>query len=398
MAYMKKALVFYLYSNRNAGDMAICVGAIELLRKMGCEITMVSRYGEGEKDYLESRKYIARYYPDVKVVPGPFHFDRASSALAKLKSYALGGLKAVWPFPDKKLCSLIEPTDIVLFNGGNLLRGESREDYMRLMALFYPVLWSHKLGKKVYCLPQSTAGISDQGKRQIRKFLFCCEKVFVRDSISYDKLCVTFPEYRGFCRSTDLAFFLQDFHGDILEAKKDIKSVVAIILRTTGIGDIGLLPQEITEKMLGILKKWVLRNSDISYVVVVQTKNDLQVSERFVEELKNSVDIALYEEHDPITLHEFYKNVQYAITMRLHAGILCMAANRPVVGLFSKQWGLKNPGILGDYDMPFIMVEDVEEYDFSVLVDAIPENATVRLHEQISEKFTSLQSEFNKIK
>ena len=53
---MKKALVFYLYGTRNAGDMAICVGAIELLRAQGYDITMVSRFSEAEDEYQISKR------------------------------------------------------------------------------------------------------------------------------------------------------------------------------------------------------------------------------------------------------------------------------------------------------------------------------------------------------
>ena len=67
---MKKALVFYLYGTRNAGDMAICVGAIELLRAQGYDITMVSRFSEAEDEYQISKNYITEYYPDVKISPG----------------------------------------------------------------------------------------------------------------------------------------------------------------------------------------------------------------------------------------------------------------------------------------------------------------------------------------
>ena len=47
---MKKALVFYLYGTRNAGDMAICVGAIELLRAQGYDVTVVARFSEAEDE------------------------------------------------------------------------------------------------------------------------------------------------------------------------------------------------------------------------------------------------------------------------------------------------------------------------------------------------------------
>ena len=74
---MKKALVFYLYSNRNAGDMAICLGTIRFLKQQGFDITFVSRFGQRDQEYAESCRYLAQYEPDVQVVPGFFDFDRS---------------------------------------------------------------------------------------------------------------------------------------------------------------------------------------------------------------------------------------------------------------------------------------------------------------------------------
>ena len=71
---MKKALIYYLYGTKNAGDMAICVGAVEVLKRLGYSITMVNRFSEAESEYEKSRQYIENYFPDVKVFPGPFSF------------------------------------------------------------------------------------------------------------------------------------------------------------------------------------------------------------------------------------------------------------------------------------------------------------------------------------
>lgn len=58
MACLKKALVFYLYGNRNAGDMAICMGTIEYLKQKGYDITMVSRFSEAEAEYQRSKNML----------------------------------------------------------------------------------------------------------------------------------------------------------------------------------------------------------------------------------------------------------------------------------------------------------------------------------------------------
>ena len=132
MGYMKKALVFYLYGNRNAGDMAICMGTIEYLKEKGYEITMVSRFSEAEDEYLRSKEYVAEYYPDVKVYPGPFSFERDYSKMQKLAAYAKSYLKVLGILPDERTRSLIHEADVVYFNGGNLLRASTMADYLRL--------------------------------------------------------------------------------------------------------------------------------------------------------------------------------------------------------------------------------------------------------------------------
>ena len=191
---MSRALVFYLYGNRNAGDMAICLGAIELLKNQGYDITMISRFSEAEEEYHNSKKYLAEYYPEVHVYPGPFSFEREFSKAKKLITYGTSLLKVLGIIVDKQTKQLIEQSDVVFFNGGNLLRGESIADYMRLMALFYPVELAKKAGKPAYCLPQSTAGISIMGKKLLGKYLKCCDKIYIREQISYEALKRRFPE------------------------------------------------------------------------------------------------------------------------------------------------------------------------------------------------------------
>ena len=110
---MKKALVFYLYGNRNAGDMAICLGAIELLKKQNYEVSMVSRFSEAEEEYQKSKEYLAEYYPDVKVYPGPFSFERNFSKAKKLAAYAGSMLKVSGIIPDPHTKQLIREADVV---------------------------------------------------------------------------------------------------------------------------------------------------------------------------------------------------------------------------------------------------------------------------------------------
>ena len=369
---MKKALVFYLYGNRNAGDMAICMGTIEYLKQKGYDITMVSRFSEEEAEYQRSKKYVAEYYPEVKVYPGPFSFERDYSKLQKLIAYGKSYLKVLGVIADKQTKDLIRNADVVFFNGGNLLRAASMADYLRLVGLFYPIEIARKIGKTVYCLPQSTAKISNAGEKLIGKYLKCFDKIFVREKISFDELSKRFPDI-PFARCTDMAFLCSNtkaaerkFENLALNIEKN---TIAIVVRNTSIGDIGELEADKQEKLLSQLATILRKQENYQYLIVVQTEKDKRFSQKVLEMISASNTVRMIESHDPLVLREIYKRVDGLVTMRLHAAILSLSAFTPVLGIFSKEWGLKNPGIMRDYGMNYWIVEDDKDKEITISWD-----------------------------
>lgn len=377
MANLKKALVFYLYGNRNAGDMAICVGAIELLKSKGYSVSMVSRFSELEDEYFKSKRYIQEYYPDVKVFPGPFSFERHFSRTKKIISYCKSYMKVLGLIKDKQTRQLIKEADVVFFNGGNLLRGATLSDYLRLIGLFYPIKIAKKMNKPLYCLPQSTAQISGIGKKLLKKYLNMFNKVYVREENSYLKLKNTFKNV-SFELTTDLAFFSQNTKLASeklfsLEYNFDEKKNVAIILRNSGIGDIGELDRETTQKLNNLIENFIYKHLEYNYFLVVQTEKDRAISDIFMNKLNDSVKIEKIEVHDPLLLREIYKKMNFTISMRLHAAILSLSALTPVYGVFSEKWGLKNSGIMDSYNMPYYLAENsiISSKD---IIDDFPKN------------------------
>ena len=382
---MRKALLYYLYGTSNAGDMAICLGAADLLKEKGYAVTMVSRFSASEQEYVRSKEFIQRYYPDVEVYPGPFSFERGFSTVKKIKSYAVSFLKICHVLPDKLNRKLIAEHDVVFFNGGNLLRGETIADYLRLTALFYPIELAKKMKKPVFCLPQSTAGISFTGKQLLKKFFYGLQKIYVREEMSFRELSTQFPAVPFLC-STDLAFFCSDNSVAIKGFKEKYGKFsyvdVTIILRSTGIGDIGFLDQTLSDKMVGMLEEYVHHHPELKYRIIVQTQKDREFSERFLRRIVCFACVELVEEHDPLILREMYKHTSFTISMRLHAAILSLSAGTPVVGIFSEVWGLKNPGIMSSYDMPYMIVEQGGG-TLDNLIESIPENVKERIHDII---------------
>lgn len=386
MANLKKALIFYLYGNRNAGDMAICIGAIELLKSKGYDVTMVSRFSESEEEYFKSKQYVEEYYPDVKIYPGPFSFERHFSRTKKIISYCKSYMKVLGLISDNQTRELIREADVVFFNGGNLLRGASLSDYLRLIGLFYPIKIARKMSKLTYCLPQSTAKVSSIGKKLLNKYLKMFDKVYVREENSYLKLKKLFSSI-PFELTTDLAFFSEDSRLASqklfdLGYKFDIdKKNVAIILRNSGIGDIGELDKDIAEKLNDTVESFIYNHLDYNYFLIVQTEKDRNISHIFRKKLNENVNMEIIELHDPLLLREIYKKMSFTISMRLHAAILSLSALTPVYGVFSEKWGLKNSGIMDNYNMPYCVIENEEK----IVIDI--DNV---FHENVQENIVSV--------
>lgn len=377
MANLKKALVFYLYGNRNAGDMAICIGAIELLKSKGYSVSMVSRFSESEDEYFKSKQYVQEYYPDVEIFPGPFSFERHFSRTKKIISYCKSYMKVLGFIKDNQTRQLIKEADVVFFNGGNLLRGATLSDYLRLIGLFYPIKIAKKMNKSLYCLPQSTAQISSIGKQLLKKYLNLFDKVYVREKNSYLKLKNLFEDV-PFELTTDLAFFSENTNlaskklSD-LEYNFDTGKNVAIIFRNSGIGDIGELDKETAQKLNNIVESFIYEHLEYNYFLIIQTEKDRDISDVFMKKLNDNVKIEKIELHDPLLLREVYKKMSFTISMRLHAAILSLSALTPVYGVFSEKWGLKNSGIMDSYNMPYYLVESSNVLSIDI-ENTFPEN------------------------
>lgn len=346
MVTVTRALVFYLYGPENAGDMAICLGTIGFLRRHGIDVTMVSRFDAAAPDFAASCSLLNKYYPEVEVIPGAFALDRSAGRTSVAAQYAAGAAKLLLRVGDARISELVERADVVLFNGGNLLRCASATDAIRLEALFYPLRIARRMGKRVVCLPQSTATVSPRWRAFLGRKLALFDETFVREGASLQRLRSLYPVL-GFSKSTDMAFFMDDPENN----PRTSGSRAAMVVRGTGIGDIGELSRGRQDELLGSFVGFAKAHPELAYTVVVQTKKDRALSERLAGLLPNGA--VLVEEHDPFRLLSIYRGMDVTLSMRLHAAILSLRAGTPVIGLFDKEWGLKNIGVMSDYGMGY---------------------------------------------
>ena len=363
---MKKILLIYSYSAKNAGDLAITLGALDLLSDNKNEIITISRYSENDEQYHESATYLKKRYSDLKIFPSPFELNRNTSKLNLLKQYLNGFLKILGLKNNTEFKKLVKGFDKVYFNGGNLLRCGSITDFIRLVALIYPLKVAIKANIPVVILPQSTAKINFWGRKLLKPVLNDSEKVYCREELTFETFKKSFPQAPLYL-NTDLAFFISH------RIKKETESAkkIAITTRSQTIGDIDELPankkQLIKRTLQGITHKLLEKGYQV--VFVVQTKKDRTFThEIFSDFKKQDTKVEFFENYNPIELIKFYSTCDLLLGMRLHSIILALTAGTPCIGYFEENWGLKNPGIIEAFNQDFIYTDDNHELKLLSLI------------------------------
>lgn len=372
----RKVFLAYGYSAKNAGDLAICVGAIDLLVGQGLSVTLLSKYDRSDTEYASSKAYYhSRYGDKVKVLEAPFTLNRKEAVLKKF-AHNLQGLLVVsgWGNPLSRLIEEeIKSSDLVIFNGGNLLRCSSIIDYVRLVALYYPIKLAKAAGKQYLIFPHSSAHINKLGKGIIGRMVRGAKAIFAREDISYKKLKNEF-RLNNIHRSIDLAFFTE--HQDVAATPKSTatKKVVGFTFRAHTVGDIEEFSEEEKGKIYhNILSTVVGLGEQNRYIFVVQTLKDRD----FTLEIKNKIEDEIgaecefFENYDPIQLIQFYRQIDLLIGMRLHSIILATSVGTPAYGIFYKEWGLKNPGLMEKLELPYVFMDDDVKVDIQVARDVM---------------------------
>ncbi len=351
---MKKILVYYGYSQKNAGDMAICLGLLDMLEEIkDCQITLVSRYSKEDSYYIESKAFFEKYHPNIVLKPGYISFNRASGVLSKVKSYLSGFFVSTFKCFNKRMRHDVDDADLVLFNGGNYLRCNSLTDKLRLRALFFPIKYAKKAGKPIICMPQSST--TAKNKRSLKALQKVCgyfDKIFVREPISYKYLLDNnVCDEKRIVQSCDLAFFSIDRFKGSDNKSIDKNNNVAINARITGIGDIGKISDEKINMIKECYESLIQKHQNKHFSFVCQTDKD----DAFMKELyecfinKGYKNISYKKSNDAYELKRIYKDHGLLISMRLHASILALSVNTPVIGFTFDEWGFKNKGILNQF-------------------------------------------------
>lgn len=356
----KKAVFFYSFSDKNAGDFSLNISAVKILVKNSFFVTIVSRFNPDDEDFVRTKEYFLRCFgTSVQVVSSPFKLDRSAGLLTHAINNFHGLVTSIGLFKNKKIERLVKDSDLVVLCGGNILRCGNFVDFMRLLALDYPLALARNYQKDYVIFPQSTADINRLGKWLLRKMINGSKVTFIRENISFKKIVSICPE-ANVVETLDLAFFLLN----VSKFKKPHKyKKIAFTIRADSLGGLSTLPFVDKELIENTVIKQVLRLKELGHEVffVVQgTAEDAIFTREIANRLfgNNGIRINVLEERDTFKLIDIYSGFDVLIGMRLHSIILAAVAGTPSYGFFMEEWGVKNPGILKKMGLPNSFVKD----------------------------------------
>lgn len=347
MKQRRTVSLVYGYSARNAGDFAITLGAVDVLARSGFHVRLFSRYCAKNKDFFESSRSLReRYGDELEIFECPFNLDRADGMAKTAVNYLNGILTVLGIRRRKAFRQSLLGGDLVIFNGGNLFRCRSFIDLARLAALLYPLSIAKKAHKPYVIFPQSASTLNGTGKRLLLPILKGAETVMFREEETAAFMS-KMVDLRNVFQTIDLAFFIDKTH--LPETPKDYSGYVALTLRFHTVGDIAYLPGEKQEKILqtvgGLIEKV---KPERPVLLVVQSDKDEELSRKIASTHR----IELIKCQDVPKLLSIYRQVDLLIGMRLHSIILALSTGTPCIGLFYKEWGLKNPGMMKYFGLP----------------------------------------------
>lgn len=360
---MKTVSLVWGYTHKNAGDLAMTLGAIDLLPENDIKLQVFSLFHEKTIEFRLSKEYLLKRYPHkkIEIIGSPFYTNKGEKNPIKIIAQYLNiiaillNIRKVRAFRRKLLES-----QAILFNGGNMFRCISLRDAFRMYCVFFPIKIG--LGQNIPCfiLPQSSAAINKLGRKYLLSFLNKVNTIYLREKRSFNY----FREDLGLENTKlnmDLAFFINKSRVDL--SNFQINHHVALTIRARTIGDSMPLSHDDLHYLERTLHGIIEHMSSITTVtIVVQVPIDRDFSSKIRHQFGEK--IGFLEETDPVKLLDFYSKIDLLIGMRLHSMILAMSVGTPCYGLFFREWGNKVPGILDLTDMPYLEMDGHPKIDY----------------------------------
>jgi colanic acid/amylovoran biosynthesis protein len=268
-----------------------------------------------------------------------------------------------------RLARAIDAADVVItVPGGYLLAPALTDDWW----LFHlPTLeLARALGKPLILSPCSLGPFAGFHREVARRFLNVCERLYVREEWSRDYVLGLGVAADRVTYCPDLAFMFRD---------GDIETVAPIEIPGVDSGDdrplLGISvkwhsfpgsddPQarrRLYMKALADMADFMIEHHGARIVIVPQTLEDLKAGRALYGEIPQRGDVVLLEDDlSPADLQRLYARCRILIGTRMHANILAMGVNTPVVAIAYQP---KTTGIMAamGLDNWVLSIDDVGE-------------------------------------
>jgi len=344
------------YGSRNAGDMAINYGTMGFLSERFPDVRpqMISRYAAGAPEISDTRRMLEDRGYDFELQSGPIRYNhKQQSQIEKLAALTgdgtrylsdLVGLGRVHPRFESEMKSTIRDSDLLLFNGGNLIHHSPHRRFLPyVLAIMYPMEIARRTGTPYALLPQTMFDLEGPYQSRIEAVLNGAEFIWARDEHTFEYLkgmeSVSTPVYNGL----DIGFVgCRRYPGEHTDTGD---RHIAVVPRFSELGDTGDLEEDDRNSVEDTLKRYMddLVTDGDSVTLVVQTKLEAEWVDRNRSFLE-SANVDVFESFDQSELCSFYAGCDLLVTMRLHAGIFALTQGTPVVGIYREGWGPKLPG------------------------------------------------------
>jgi len=427
---IKNIVITHGYSDSNKGDLAITQATVDALsgRFQEAEITLMSTFRVNDPDFWFHNRKMKENDIDIiqGILPTPYIGSNTSFIINLLAAARLFKdiiqLKTSLsiPFLGKLVggkqhlaVSTMRKADLVVVKGGQFIYND-KEDLrgdLFLWRTLQPIKVAHQLNKKIIIFGQSVGGFATIKSEKIAaKYLKLCDKILVREKLSYDLLAKY--NVKNLELIPDTAFYIDKKDVEINLNNKEDKDVLGITVVNWNFAESNN-PEEAKEQYVSNLI-YAIEESTVKHnlfpVFIPQVtvrhhgKSDLDLINLISVKL-NEKGIKHYivkEDYSSSEMVGLYSKCKLLIGTRLHSCILAAVAGTPVIAI--RYQGFKTQGVMNMlgfghfvHDIHYLDGQKLLEDVGSVLKEYILiKNKVINKSEDLKKEIEQRLNDFNK--
>lgn len=421
---VKNIVITHGYSDSNKGDLAITQATIDGIRKNNpdANITLLSVYREDDPDFwYHNRKMKENHITIMQgILSTPYIGTESSFIINLLAVFRLlsdylkltvslfsGFLGKYLGGKQYKALQKLKMADLVVIKGGQFIYND-REDLrgnLFLWRTLQPINVARKLNKKIVLMGQSIGGFaSSKSEKTAIKYLKLCDKIVVRERLSYELL----EKYsvKNVLLKPDTAFYINrkqtklDFKQF---TNKEVFGITVVNWSFPESPDADKAKKQYTDSLITVIENAFTRY-DLFPVFIPQVtvrhhgKSDLDLINSITKilEQKKIPFYTVEEDFDAAEMVDIYSKCKLLIGTRLHSCILAANAATPVIAI--RYQGYKTQGVMKMLGLENL-VHDINNLEAEKLekdLEFVIANHE-QLHERVKQKVFKMRQELEEV-